>query len=69
MALCCKFVSMVDYFKIESIISIHINCLVCVWYDNEMCACVKRLWFQKGFVHLKPRREYLFVGIHAMIIF
>ena len=42
---------MVDYFKIENIISIHINCLVCVWYDNEMCACVKRLWFQKGFVH------------------
>lgn len=55
-----KFVATVDYLKIENI-SIHINCLVCVWYDNEMCACVKRLWFQKGFVHLRPRRECMFV--------
>lgn len=55
------FFSTVDYLKIENIISILINCLVCVWYDNEMCACVKRLWFQKGFVHLSLRREYMFV--------
>lgn len=62
MALCFGFFfSTVDYLKIENIISILINCLVCVWYDNEMCACVKRLWFQKGFVHLSLRREYMFV--------
>jgi len=54
MALCAAgLLATVDYLKIENIISrytTHKLFGLCVVYDNEMCARVKRLWFQKGFV-------------------